>query len=73
MALIKKGSRTPFFVSLTLWTTKRKLTELLQPYLENDQLYIVDIQVAGRQGGRLKVTILLDSDTGITIDECADD
>ena len=49
-----------------------RITELLQPYLKDDRLYIVDIQVVGRQGGRLKVTILLDSDTGITIDECAD-
>lgn len=51
---------------------KAKITELLQPYLNNGDLYIVDVQVVGRQGGRIKVTILLDSDTGITIDECAD-
>ncbi|GAB3770259.1 ribosome maturation factor RimP [Spirosoma horti] len=51
---------------------KAKITELLQPYLNGDEFYIVDIQVAGRQGGRLKVTILLDSDAGIKIDDCAD-
>lgn len=51
---------------------KAKITELLQPYLNNDEFYVVDIQVAGRQGGRLKVTILLDSDAGIKIDDCAD-
>ncbi len=39
--------------------------------MNSDQLYIVDVQVVGRQGGRIKVTVLLDSDTGITIDECA--
>lgn len=50
---------------------KARITEWLQPYLNNDQLYIVDVQVVGRQGGRIKVTILLDSDTGITIEECA--
>ena len=50
---------------------KARITDWLQPYLNNDQLYIVDVQVVGRQGGRIKVTILLDSDTGITIDECA--
>ena len=54
----------------------QKLTELLQPYLNDDgsdnpALYVVNIHIAGKQGGRLKVTILLDSDTGITIDECA--
>ncbi|UHG90194.1 ribosome maturation factor RimP [Spirosoma oryzicola] len=51
---------------------KAQITELLQPYLNNGQIYIVDVQVVGRQGGRIKVTILLDSDAGITIDECAD-
>lgn len=50
---------------------KTRITEWLQPYLNDGQLYIVDIQVVGRQGGRIKVTILLDSDTGITIEECA--
>lgn len=50
---------------------KAQLTDWLQPYLNEGQLYVVDIQVAGRQGGRIKVTVLLDSDTGITIDECA--
>ena len=48
-----------------------KLTELIQPYLHDGQLYIVASQIAGRQGGTIKVTVLLDSDTGITIDECA--
>lgn len=51
---------------------KTRITELLQPYLDNDRFYIVDVQVVGRQGGRIKVTVLLDSDAGITIDECAD-
>lgn len=51
---------------------KAKITGLLQPYLNSGQFYVVDIQVAGRRGGRIKVTILLDSDAGITIDECAD-
>ena len=50
---------------------KAQLIEWIQPYLNNGQLYVVDVQVVGRQGGRIKVTILLDSDTGITIDECA--
>lgn len=48
-----------------------KITELLQPYLDNDHFYAVDVKVAGARGGKLKVTLLLDSDEGITIDECA--
>ncbi|GAB3997780.1 ribosome maturation factor RimP [Spirosoma daeguense] len=50
---------------------KARIIELLQPYLNNGHIYVVDCQVAGRQGGRIKVTVLLDSDIGITIDECA--
>lgn len=50
---------------------KARLTELIQPYLNDGQLYIVAIQIAGRQGGQIKVTVLLDSDMGITIEECA--
>lgn len=50
---------------------KEQISALLTPYLNDDQFYIVDIQVVGRRGGRIKVTILLDSDTGIGIDECA--
>lgn len=48
-----------------------RITELLQPYLNDGQFYVVDVQVAGQPGGRIKVSILLDSDTGITIEECA--
>jgi ribosome maturation factor RimP len=55
---------------------KTKLAEVLHPYLNSDAtdgsaIYAVDIQVAGKLGGRLKVTILLDSDAGIQIDQCA--
>ncbi|WP_128545955.1 ribosome maturation factor RimP [Larkinella soli] len=50
---------------------KAKVEELLQPYLNEDQFFIVDIQVSPSRT-RAKITVLLDSDTGITIDECAE-
>lgn len=49
---------------------KAKVGELLQPYLNEDQYFIVDIQVSSSRT-HAKITVLLDSDTGITIDECA--
>jgi len=49
---------------------KEKVTELLQPYLNEDQYFIVAIQVSPSRN-RSKIAILLDSDTGISIDECA--
>jgi ribosome maturation factor RimP len=50
---------------------QQRIEQLLAPHLADGLYYVVDIQVAGRQGGTLKVTVLLDSDAGITIDECA--
>jgi ribosome maturation factor RimP len=50
---------------------QQRIAQLLEPYLGGGLYYVVDCQVAGRQGGTLKVTVLLDSDAGITIDECA--
>lgn len=67
----KKRESNSLFCFPYLMDDKAQIIGWLQPYLNNDQLYIVDIQVVGRQGGRIKVTILLDSDTGITIEECA--
>ncbi|GAB3948780.1 ribosome maturation factor RimP [Spirosoma harenae] len=51
---------------------KEKLNQWISPYLNNGQFYVVDYQIAGRRGGHVKVTILLDSDAGISIDECAE-
>lgn len=53
-----------------------RITELLQPYLNDGQFYVVDVQVVGspgegQTGGRMRVSVLLDSDAGITIEECA--
>ena len=67
----EKRELNSLFCFPSLMDDKAQLTEWLKPYLNNDQLYVVDLQIVGRQGGRIKVTILLDSDTGITIDECA--
>ena len=49
---------------------KAKVNELLQPYLNEDQYFVVGIQVSPSRT-RAKITVLLDSDTGITIEECA--
>jgi ribosome maturation factor RimP len=48
---------------------KQKIEQLLEPLLENDNFFIVDIKVSLSKV-HSKVTILLDSDEGIKIDEC---
>jgi ribosome maturation factor RimP len=49
----------------------QQITTLVQAYLENDKFFIVDIEVvAGKKDA--KVVVLLDSDEGIGIYECAE-
>jgi ribosome maturation factor RimP len=48
---------------------KAQIEQLLQPLLEDDRIFIVDVKVSLSKLNS-KVTILLDSDEGIKIDEC---
>ncbi len=50
--------------------TKEKIIELLQPYLEDDRIFIVEVIVTASKT-RQNITILLDTDEGIKIEECA--
>ncbi|PLK42281.1 MULTISPECIES: ribosome maturation factor RimP [Emticicia] len=50
---------------------KQKIEELLQPLLENDKFFVVDIKVSMSRINS-KVTVLLDSDEGIMIDQCSE-
>jgi ribosome maturation factor RimP len=50
--------------------TKEKIIELLQPYLEDDRIFIVEVTVTASKT-RHNITILLDTDEGIKIEECA--
>ena len=49
---------------------KDQITELLQPYLEDDRIFIVEVKV-GEGKIRQTITVLLDTDEGIKIEECA--
>jgi ribosome maturation factor RimP len=49
---------------------KEQIEQLIEPFLEEGKIYIVDIQVKASRVSQ-KVSILLDSDEGITIEECA--
>ena len=51
-------------------TIEQKITDLLNPYLENDKFFLVNLKVSASRINT-KITILLDSDEGIKIDECA--
>ena len=49
---------------------KDQIIELLQPYLEDDRIFIVEVKV-GEGKIRQTITVLLDTDEGIKIEECA--
>ena len=50
---------------------KQKIEELLQPLLENGKFFIADIKVSLSRLNS-KVTVLIDTDEGIGIDECTE-
>ncbi|MEI7581070.1 ribosome maturation factor RimP [Runella sp.] len=50
---------------------KEKIIALLSTLLEDDTFFIVEVQVSPSKI-RPKVTVLIDSDAGISIDECAE-
>jgi ribosome maturation factor RimP len=49
---------------------KEKIIELVNKYLPDQDFFVVDIEVGGNAGMR-KISILVDSDKGITIEECS--
>ena len=49
---------------------KEQIIELLQPYLEDDRIFIVEVKTTEGKT-RQNITILLDTDEGIKIEECA--
>jgi ribosome maturation factor RimP len=49
---------------------RAKIAELLQPLLADGKYFVVDLRVSDSRA-KIKITVLLDSDAGISIDECA--
>lgn len=55
---------------VVLMDLKEKIIELVNKNLGSPEFFIVDVNVSGSQNVR-KISILLDGDSGISIDECA--
>ena len=49
---------------------KEKIEELVNSHLKDDSICLVDVEVAGGRAAR-KITVLIDSDQGVSIDACA--
>jgi len=68
--MIIEGSQIPLFCWQKM-NVKEKIIALLSTLLEDDKFFIVEVQVSPSKI-RPKVTVLIDSDAGISIDECAE-
>lgn len=49
---------------------KKTITQIAERHLKDDTYFIVDVVVKGVQG-KTKILVLLDSDQGVNIDDCA--
>lgn len=49
---------------------KRKIEEIVFSSLGNESLFLVDIEITGSNAMK-KVTVLLDGDKGVTVEDCA--
>lgn len=60
----------PLFLLLSMTELRDKIEELVLNHLDDDALFLVDVSVAGGNNSR-KVTVLIDSDQGLSIEDCA--
>ena len=67
----ERGPKSPFLLGINLEELKKNITDLVNSHIDDrDDLFLVDVLIKGHEGSR-KVTVLIDSDDGINIDECA--
>lgn len=68
--LYDRGVTNPFFCCQVFMPLKEEIERLLPAFLEENDLYVVDISIKPSKIMQ-KIIILLDKDEGVTIDECA--
>jgi ribosome maturation factor RimP len=63
--------RAIFFGELHMVEIKRTVEEFVQPILERRKAFLVDLQMRNERRGTM-IQLFIDTDRGITIDECAE-
>jgi ribosome maturation factor RimP len=66
----KEGTASPLFHYQYFMDLGEKVKQLAQQFLANESQFVVNVAVSSLQGPQ-KVTVVLDGDAGITIDDCA--
>jgi len=62
---------SPLFMINVFMTEKEQIEKIVEDSLNDESLFLVSVEVVGTGSGKRKVTITVDSDKGITIEECA--
>jgi ribosome maturation factor RimP len=60
-----------FLNSEEMLEIKEKIKSLLGPILEQQQAFLIDVVIRNERGGKL-VQVFLDTDKGVTIDQCSE-
>lgn len=70
----KEGTLVPSFYCIRRYRIVMNLKGIIQAFVEEliqgSELFLVDVRISN-SGKRNKIAVLLDSDTGISIDQCA--
>lgn len=66
----KEGTASPLFRCCYFMILKENIENWARQALLNESQFLVDVVVSSKQGPQ-KVTVILDGDLGITIDDCA--
>ena len=65
----KRGPKSPLFVYRKLMDVVEKIKDLAQSHLKDESHFVVDVILSKHKP--YKVTVVLDGDHGITIDDCS--
>ncbi len=51
--------------------TEKQIRNWVEELIEDDSLFVVEIEIKGEKGGKKKIAVFLDGDEGISIDSCS--
>lgn len=70
MEIIKEGTESPLFVCIVFMEIAAQIKQMVDQKLANGPHFALDVRVNVRMNPP-KITVIVDGDNGITIDDCA--
>ena len=65
----RRGHKSPLFIVKTVLDLAEKIKEVVASVMWDDALFLVEVKVAS--GNQSRITVVIDSDEGVKIDDCA--